>query len=128
VQQLLGHRDLNTTEIDIHLELLDLQQASAPPEEVVPFEFAIPFELAQAEDSLNLERCGIFITEAVNSASIPFTVASSVRFAQPQGVRLYCQVGRQKCPDLKGQVWVTVEKRGEVSSKAVSSSQLDQSP
>ena len=35
------------------------------------------------------------------------------RTDEPQSVRLYYEVGRQKYPDLKGQVWVTVEKRGD---------------
>lgn len=35
------------------------------------------------------------------------------RADEPQSVRLYYQVGREKFPDLKGQVWVTVEKRGD---------------
>ena len=34
------------------------------------------------------------------------------RTDEPQSVRLYYQVGRKKYPDLKGQVWLTVEKRG----------------
>jgi len=35
------------------------------------------------------------------------------RTDEPERVRMYYQVGRQKHPDLKGQVWVTVEKRGD---------------
>ena len=35
------------------------------------------------------------------------------RTDEPQSVRMYYQVGRQKYPDLKGQVWITVEKRGD---------------
>jgi hypothetical protein len=35
------------------------------------------------------------------------------RTDEPQSVRMYYQVGRQKYLGLKGQVWVTVEKRGD---------------